>query len=66
MRFSTGLLILFASVNTSLGSPLFEDAIINIQKRDTPGFATGQPIDGNGKGGPILGASSGRKPSPNY
>lgn len=26
-----------------------------LEKRGTPGFAQGEPIDGNGKGAPILG-----------
>ena len=27
----------------------------HLEKRGTPGFAQGEPIDGNGKGAPILG-----------
>lgn len=46
---------LAAAAQTAVSSPLSDKAYASVQKRDTPGFATGEPIDGKGKGGPILG-----------
>ena len=43
-------------VQTTVASPLLDEASSSLQKRDSPGFADGQPIDGSGKGGPILGS----------
>jgi len=54
MKLLTLSLLLAVAAQASLGSPLLEDVAGDIEKRDTPGFVTGQPI-GNGKGGPILG-----------
>lgn len=49
MRFST--LARWASAASLVAAtPLNEEQV----KRDTPGFTSGQPIDGKGKGGPIL------------
>jgi len=49
------LLVAALSVHTVVGSPLLDDAASSLEKRDTTGFAKGQPIDGTGKGAPILG-----------
>jgi len=42
-------------VQTTVGSPVLDGAASPLQKRETAGFAQGQPIDGTGKGAPILG-----------
>jgi len=42
-------------VQITFGSPLLDDAASSFHKRDTASFAQGQPIDGAGKGAPILG-----------
>ncbi|TVY40634.1 putative oxalate decarboxylase [Lachnellula subtilissima] len=54
MRFST-LATLASAASFVAATPLNEE---KVQKRDTPGFTSGQPIDGNGKGGPILGGTN--------
>ena len=51
MRFST-LATWAGAASLVAATPLNEE---KVDKGDTPGFTSGQPIDGNGKGGPILG-----------
>ena len=50
MKFST-LAAWASAASLAAATPVNEEMV---EKRDTPGFTTGQPIDGNGKGGPIL------------
>lgn len=40
---------------TAIASPLSEDVYAANEKRTTPNFPDGEPIDGKGKGAPILG-----------
>jgi hypothetical protein len=47
----------FSSFSTLclLGSAVTANTLPQLSKRDAAQFVQGQPIDGNGKGGPILG-----------
>lgn len=53
-------LVFWAQVDTGRSLPLYynNDAVGSIWKRDRPQFDTGQPIDGAGRGGPILGGTN--------
>ncbi|KAI1847583.1 hypothetical protein JX265_000834 [Neoarthrinium moseri] len=46
------------AVNILPWASLLAAAQAAVVERDTPGFGTGQPIDGNGKGAPILGGTN--------
>lgn len=52
-------LVFWSQLETGQPLPLFHsDGTTPISKRDRPQFDTGQPIDGAGKGGPILGGTN--------
>ncbi|KAJ0123895.1 oxalate decarboxylase [Diaporthe amygdali] len=52
-------LVFWAHVDTGRPMPLYySNGAQLLTKRDRPQFDTGQPIDGSGKGGPILGGTN--------
>jgi oxalate decarboxylase len=50
MKFST-IATWASAASLAAATPLNQEML---EKRDTPGFTTGEPIDSTGKGGPIL------------
>jgi len=54
MWFPNAVVLLSAAVAVS-STPVTEPGVQHLEKRSGPQFAQGEPIDGTGKGGPILG-----------